>query len=131
MKILIARIADSLERPGEVLSIEGRPATMVELHGPFDLREWRENVHRKEIDRCTGFRIRIDEVSIRIKFEDEKDRMDRNAGDMLLEFDAELRKGGDILDRRDLLKTDDGGGRFELGSGALYKSCVELTLVRG
>ncbi len=75
MKILIARIADSFERPGEVLSIEGRPATMVELHGPFDLGEWREDVHRQEIDGCTGLRIRIDEVSIRVKFEDEKDRM--------------------------------------------------------
>ena len=57
--------------------------------------------------------------------------MGGDAGDVLLEFGAELGEAHDVLNGGDFVETDDGGGGFEYGNCSLYEGGVDLALVGG
>lgn len=105
---------------------------MIELHGSLDLCERRKYVNGQEVDGSSGCGIRIHESSFGIELgEDKEDGMNRNAGDVLLKFNAKLGEGRNVFNCRDLFEADNGRCSLELGGGSLDEGRIELSLVRG
>jgi hypothetical protein len=99
---------------------------MIGAHCLLNFCDGWKDADGKEIRWGALWSIRIDGSSLGIELEDSEDGMGGDACDMLLEFKAKLREGGDVLNGGDLFESHDGGSGLELGDGPFDEGGIEF-----